>query len=298
MWFTGLRNPNHSKRFLGALSMCIYCGTHKYRKIYEHHHGVIPKDENGRTYEIHHIDGDATNNDPSNLKAVSVMEHYNIHYSQGDYAACLAISGRLQTTPEEKSNLASKATRKRMEEGTFHFNSENAKKWSQEQAERGTRYWGSQKQAERLRAFNKQLVEKGVHPLQGPSNPVHQKVANGSHHFLGPSSNLKRMQLGTHSSQIKKTCPHCSTVMDSINYAKHHGDNCAVVKEKIPLSADPNYVNSRAKRWIITDTITNESYEIVGLKTWAHHNSYNSSTVTWSVNKHSRYKHFIIKQIL
>ena len=277
--------------------MCIYCGTHKYRKIYEHHHGAIPKDNDGRTYEIHHIDGNDRNNDPSNLKAVSIMEHYNIHYSQGDYAACLAISGRLQTTPEEKSSLATQAARKRIEEGTFHFNSVNAKKWSQEQAERGTRYWGSKKQAERLRSVHTQLVEQGLHPLQGLNNPVHKRIADGLHHWLGSSSNLQRVQQGNHASQIKKTCPHCGTVMDSINYAKHHGDNCAMVKEKIPPSANPNYVNPTAKRWHITDTITGESYEVIGLNTWAKRNSFNSSSVTWSVNKHSRYKHFIIKQV-
>ena len=64
--------------------MCIYCGTNKYRKIYESHNGPIPKEDNGRSYEIHHIDGNHFNNDPSNLKAVSIQEHYDIHYSQGD----------------------------------------------------------------------------------------------------------------------------------------------------------------------------------------------------------------------
>jgi hypothetical protein len=37
--------------------MCIYCTTNNYRKIYENHNGIIPKDSDGRTYEIHHIDG-------------------------------------------------------------------------------------------------------------------------------------------------------------------------------------------------------------------------------------------------
>ena len=64
--------------------MCIYCGTNKYRKIYEHHHGLIPKEENGRTYEIHHIDGNHSNNNPSNLTAVTLQDHYDIHYSQQD----------------------------------------------------------------------------------------------------------------------------------------------------------------------------------------------------------------------
>jgi len=70
--------------------MRIY--SHKfYRKIYEQHHGPIPVESDGRTYEIHHIDGDHNNNDPGNLKAVTVKEHYNIHYAQGDYNACVNV---------------------------------------------------------------------------------------------------------------------------------------------------------------------------------------------------------------
>ena len=69
--------------------MCIYCNTTNYRKIYENHYGPIPKEENGRSYEIHHLDGNHHNNDPKNLKAVRIQEHYDIHYSQGDWSACL-----------------------------------------------------------------------------------------------------------------------------------------------------------------------------------------------------------------
>jgi hypothetical protein len=78
--------------------MCIYCGTNKYRKIYEHHHGPIPKDDQGRSFHIHHIDGDHNNNDPTNLKAVSVQEHYDIHYSQQDWLACWKLGQTLRLT--------------------------------------------------------------------------------------------------------------------------------------------------------------------------------------------------------
>ena len=63
-----------------------------YRKIYKQYYGEIPVDADGRSFEIHHIDGDHSNNNPLNLKAVSIQEHYDIHYSQGDWYACLLIS--------------------------------------------------------------------------------------------------------------------------------------------------------------------------------------------------------------
>lgn len=86
--------------------MCIYCGTPNHRKIYETHYGPIPLDDEGRSYEIHHLDGNHNNNDPVNLKCVSIKEHYDIHYKQGDYKACLIMSQRMKILPEEKSRLA------------------------------------------------------------------------------------------------------------------------------------------------------------------------------------------------
>lgn len=86
--------------------MCIYCGTQYHRLIYENHVGPIPKDQEGRSYEIHHLDGNHNNNSIENLKLVSIQEHYDIHYSQGDLKACLIMSQRMKISPEEKSRLA------------------------------------------------------------------------------------------------------------------------------------------------------------------------------------------------
>ena len=66
-----------------------------YRKIWEHHNGKIPKDELGRSYEIHHVDGNRDNNNISNLLCISIEEHWQIHYNQGDYNACILIEKRL-----------------------------------------------------------------------------------------------------------------------------------------------------------------------------------------------------------
>lgn len=80
-------------------------GSHIYRKIYEQHFGPIPKDEHGRTYEIHHIDGNRNNNDVSNIVALPIKEHYDIHYSQGDYGACIMIAKRMNLPPDHISNI-------------------------------------------------------------------------------------------------------------------------------------------------------------------------------------------------
>lgn len=90
--------------------MTIYknkrASSYFYRKIYIQHHGSIPKDETGRSYDIHHIDGDHTNNDILNLKALTIQEHYEIHNAQRDWAACLFMSKRMSKSPKEISELA------------------------------------------------------------------------------------------------------------------------------------------------------------------------------------------------
>ena len=101
--------------------MCIYCKTPYYRKIYQLHYGEIPKDYSGRRYDIHHIDGNHLNNDPVNLKAVSLQEHYDIHYSQGDFIACWLITRKLKISPEEHSKLASLANKKKVSENRHNL---------------------------------------------------------------------------------------------------------------------------------------------------------------------------------
>ena len=46
-----------------------------YRRIWEENFGPIPKDELGRSYHIHHIDGDHDDNSLDNLQCVSMQEH-------------------------------------------------------------------------------------------------------------------------------------------------------------------------------------------------------------------------------
>jgi hypothetical protein len=136
--------------------MRIY--SHKiYRKIYEGYFGPIPVDDNGRTYEIHHIDGDHCNNTPTNLKAVTIKEHYDIHYSQEDYVSCSLISLRMNLSPEELSDLRSKAAFERVANGTHPW-----------------------KDIERMRKQNQKRTAEGKNAFSNPDN-VRQQIANGTH---------------------------------------------------------------------------------------------------------------------
>lgn len=79
--------------------------SYTYRRLYEQNFGLIPKDEDGRTYEIHHKDGNRANNDPNNLSALSIKDHYDVHYKQGDYGACVLIARRMSLPPDHISTI-------------------------------------------------------------------------------------------------------------------------------------------------------------------------------------------------
>lgn len=101
--------------------------THNAKAAYIKAYGKIPKEPNGRSYDIHHIDGNPFNDDPSNLVAVTIQEHYNIHYSQGDYSAChFMATQRMNKTPEQIKELSTLAANKRTADGKCVFTKETS----------------------------------------------------------------------------------------------------------------------------------------------------------------------------
>jgi hypothetical protein len=163
-----------------------------YRKIYEQNNGLIPVDEQGVTYDIHHIDGNRKNNDPKNLIAVSIQEHYDIHYKQKDWDACKLIAARLKMSVEDRKELYRKSIRKMVENGTHNF-------------------LGGEIQRKR--------VENGTHNLlSGEIQRKCQKrlISTGKHNFQKVNANTVRL-----------TCPKCGKVAGAPNYSRWgHGENC------------------------------------------------------------------------
>jgi len=164
--------------------------TVNYRKIYEEAYGPIPVDSNGRTYDIHHIDGNRENNCLSNLKAVSIQEHYDIHYAQGDFGACMKIKRDMNLTKDQMSVLARQNNVKRIKEGTHNFlGGEVAKKTQNRLVAEGKHHW-----------------------LTGEAQRV---------------STNRRLKEGTHPFQIEWTCPICGTTgKNKAMYNRWHGNNC------------------------------------------------------------------------
>lgn len=187
--------------------MSIYSNTN-YRKIYEDAFGPIPKDNDGRSYEIHHVDGNHTNNELSNLKCVSIKEHYNIHYSQEDWGACLAIARRMNKSPDELRELNRNQNLKRIADKTHNFID-----------------------SEFQSTLQQRRIKEGTHNFLGKSNPVYKMISDKTHPFYNPEigrqSAYLRLSQGTHPSQKKYNCERCGkSIQGSGNYMRWHGVNC------------------------------------------------------------------------
>ena len=87
-----------------------------YRKIWETYNKQSIPDN----FEIHHVDGDNTNNNPNNLICVSIEEHLEIHKSQNDWGAVQAILMRVDNM-DGISEAASKFQKQLIKEGKHNW---------------------------------------------------------------------------------------------------------------------------------------------------------------------------------
>jgi hypothetical protein len=215
-----------------------------YRNIYEQHHGAIPVDESGISYDIHHIDGDRTNNEPSNLKAVSLQEHMDIHMSQGDWGAAQSIYMRMNTTHEQRSAAATvfalarvadgthpwvgpAYNRSKVENGTHQFlGGEIQRRVTAKRLAEGTHNFQLLSKEER-RNIQLKRVEQGVHKFVGDTNPVYKQLADGTHNFLGDNHPMKRRSaMGAHHWSQPRECPHCGKIGKGSGMNTWHFDKC------------------------------------------------------------------------
>jgi hypothetical protein len=77
IWFNGYKFTKDDKSgyYLSATQLKDGKQVRLHRYVWEHFNGEIPQG-----YHVHHKDGDKSNNDISNLEALSHQEHLNIHH--------------------------------------------------------------------------------------------------------------------------------------------------------------------------------------------------------------------------
>jgi hypothetical protein len=168
-----------------------------YRSIWEKNYGPIPKDENGVSYQIHHIDGNRNNNELNNLMCVSLDEHIEIHKKQKDWASVAFLEqmrGKIVT-------------------GWKH-STETKEKIRQNNLENPRRYW-----------LGKKRPDTAERNKLGPSEETKEKqreakLKNPTKYWLGKSRKGMKQNHPTHE------CPHCGKIGKGSAMFKWHFDNC------------------------------------------------------------------------
>ena len=202
-----------------------------YRKIYENHYGSIPKDEQGRSFQIHHIDSNPNNNNIENLLCLSIEDHFQLHLSKGEYAAARLLALQMKRDPKEISELSKKIvaeTNNRMiQDGTHPWlGPNNNQKKNADAIAIGSHHWLGPEN-------NKRRIEAGTHPFinsEIQSEIARRSVTNGTNALVGGKIQSRTQQRlleeGKHFSQIKITCEHCNKTISKPNYTRWHGDRC------------------------------------------------------------------------
>lgn len=188
-----------------------------YRQIWEQANGPIPVDEQGRSYEIHHIDGNRKNNNLSNLKCVTIEEHYNMHLCQKDYYAAWIIGQRLNRNIKELDEIKKQMSlAKKGKPSSFKGKKHSDK--SKEKMSAAAKRRGIPEERQKRMA----LARVGI--KRGPFSDEHKAKLSASH--KGIPNSRKGISYG-----IVK-CPYCNKVGGAPGMKKHHFNNCKKYLEK------------------------------------------------------------------
>lgn len=206
-----------------------------YRKIWSSHYGPIPKDEKGRSYDIHHIDGNRNNNDITNLKAVSLEEHWKIHFEKGDYLEANMIADRIgkelyygwkhkeetkkKISEANKGKKMSEKTRKKMSEWQKgRLLSQDHKKKISESLK------GREFSEESRRKISESRKNKKPAPFSEETRRKMSESRRGKHRTEETKNKISESK--SEIAQKKLECPHCKLIGGITNMKRYHFDNC------------------------------------------------------------------------
>lgn len=177
--------------------------AYEYKKTWISHNGKIPKDENGISYEIHHINNDKNDNRIENLTCVSIKEHFEIHYKQKNYKACQLIASRMNNPllgkkmSDEFKKMQSEIQKEKVRNGTHHLLSGEIQRISNlDRSVKGIHNFQSKESIESVKKRNFENINNGTHSLlmrsDGSSvggDTTNKRITDGTHHFQ--DSNLQ-----------------------------------------------------------------------------------------------------------
>jgi hypothetical protein len=194
-----------------------------YRKIWIKHHGPIPVDSEGRSYEIHHIDGNHKNNDINNLLCVPIHMHYQIHLEQGEYWAANLIANKINMPTHKGFKMPpfSEETKKKMSDAKIGF-----KPWNT-----GISLKDLYTKEERKKKFGHKKNRGRVHTEEAVKNmsEAQQGRIVTEEHAKKISDTLTGRPLSEAAKdkmREKVECPHCKNMIGRSGMTRYHFHNC------------------------------------------------------------------------
>jgi hypothetical protein len=202
-----------------------------YRQIWINHYGPIPKDEHGRSYHIHHRNGNKYDNRIENLQCVSIQEHYDIHLKQGDWGAAKILAQILKLSQSKIRLISSTAAKAQVANRTHPWIKKKQCEWCH-----GTfyvspyaKYHGDRCLSNPNAMPRKKKECQWCHRILTLS---HYTRFHGDRCLSNPNA-IARKPRKLHNEprkrkQImqKKQCEWCHKSIDPRPYAKFHGDKC------------------------------------------------------------------------
>lgn len=198
-----------------------------HRRAFKRHHGRNIKPG----YHIHHLDGDPTNNDISNLVEVTPQEHFDIHYNQQDWGACKMLASVADVDPEVLEVI------QREQKGIHHpdFDRSAAAK----------KIWASDNKPGRIPVTDgtkiikfkteddaNNFVERNEGWRRGLPDSSKVGLSKSKRRITSNEAKqlaTRRMEEGTHNMLQQIECPHCGKSGNTPIMKRWHFNNCKKV---------------------------------------------------------------------
>jgi len=212
-----------------------------HRRIFKKANGRAPK----RGYHIHHIDGDWTNNSPENLAELSPLDHFQVHFNQEDWGACVNLARVADISVEELIIAQREHGLQCVERGIGIHN----KDWDHQSVI--ANIWKNHRPGRKpvtdgtdiIKFKTDDEVEQFLssHPnwRRGSTDRAKQGLKKSNRRITSEeSTQLARQRLvnGTHNFITEYVCPHCGKVGKGPMMKRWHFDNCNLLTNtSIPL---------------------------------------------------------------
>ena len=202
-----------------------------HRRAWKRHYGRFPR----CGYHLHHVDGDSNNNSVSNLVELTPQQHFEVHYHQQDWYACIKLSSAAKVTPELLADIQRRHGRRCFEkklgihDPSFDKAANTKRMWKENPPGRKPVTNGiatiKLRTEEDVRAFLETNTEwrKGLPPSSKIGLRLSKRRIDTEEAKELAATRLAR---GTHNFTQPLICPHCNTQGKGSVMNRWHFNNC------------------------------------------------------------------------